>query len=137
VNKVPADVSETAEWHHAYERELLTREEETPVSAEENMALARRFLEAKIKGNLDAIMDAPDAEPEAFFEALGEEGGIVEERIVGESIRSPSAQVRCGPGGEYEALSTHDQLLGHQNYEVLQGGIGRRTSRNFPSQALR
>ena len=57
-------------------------------------------------------LEDPDAEVGAFFEALGEEGGIVEERIVGETIRSPSAQVRCGPGGEYEMLSTHDQLLG-------------------------
>ena len=28
------------------------------------------------------------------------------------SIRSPSVQMRCGPGGEYEVVSTHDQLLG-------------------------
>jgi ketosteroid isomerase-like protein len=37
-------------------------EEEAPVSAEENMALARRFLEAQVKGDLDAMdeMMAPD-----------------------------------------------------------------------------
>jgi predicted ester cyclase len=34
---------------------LLTREEEAPVSAEENLTLARRFIEAKIKGDLDAM----------------------------------------------------------------------------------
>jgi hypothetical protein len=57
-------------------------------------------------------LEDPDADADTFCAALGEEGGIVEERIVAESIRSPSVQMRCGPGGEYEVLSTHDQLLG-------------------------
>jgi PGM1 C-terminal domain len=57
-------------------------------------------------------LEDQDADADAFFGALGEEGGIVEERIVADSIRSPSVQMRCGPGGEYEVLSTHDQLLG-------------------------
>ena len=39
-------------------------------------------------------------------------GGIVEERIVGEEIRSPSVQLRVTPAGAVELLSTHDQLLG-------------------------
>ena len=43
---------------------------------------------------------------------LAEGGGIVEERIVGEEIRSPSVQLRVTPLGEVELLSTHDQLLG-------------------------
>jgi hypothetical protein len=38
--------------------------------------------------------------------------GIVEERIVGEEIESPSVQLRVLPGGAVELLSTHDQLLG-------------------------
>jgi serine phosphatase RsbU (regulator of sigma subunit)/ketosteroid isomerase-like protein len=43
-------------------RTRVGKEEEAPVSAEENMALARRFLEARGKGDLDAIeqMMAPD-----------------------------------------------------------------------------
>jgi hypothetical protein len=39
-------------------------------------------------------------------------GGIVEERITGTEIRSPSVQLRVLPGGRVELLSTHDQLLG-------------------------
>ncbi len=39
-------------------------------------------------------------------------GGIVEERIVGEELRSPSVQLRARPDGSVELLSTHDQLLG-------------------------
>ena len=57
-------------------------------------------------------LEDPDADADAFFGSLGEEGGIVEERIGADSIRSPSVQMRCGPSGEYEVVSTHDQLLG-------------------------
>ena len=39
-------------------------------------------------------------------------GGIVEERIVGEKLLSPSVQLRARPDGSVELLSTHDQLLG-------------------------
>ena len=49
---------------------------------------------------------------ERFVEKLLEHGGIVEERIVGEEITSPSAQLRVTPLGTVELLSTHDQLLG-------------------------
>lgn len=57
-------------------------------------------------------LEDPDAGTDAFFAALGVEGGIVEERILGQDVRSPSVQMRCGPGGEHEVVSTHDQLLG-------------------------
>lgn len=39
-------------------------------------------------------------------------GGIVEERILGEELLSPSVQLRARPDGSVELLSTHDQLLG-------------------------
>lgn len=42
--------------------------------------------------------------------ALG--GGVVEERLAGEEVRSPSVQLRITPLGELEVLSTHDQVLG-------------------------
>jgi hypothetical protein len=48
---------------------------------------------------------------ERFLERLAA-GGIVEELIVGEELRSPSVQMRVTPLGEVEQLSTHDQLLG-------------------------
>jgi hypothetical protein len=51
--------------------------------------------------------------PRAVYVAkLEEGGGIVEERITGEDLRSPSVQLRVLPGGQVELLSTHDQLLG-------------------------
>lgn len=39
-------------------------------------------------------------------------GGVVEERIMGVELRSPSVQMRVLPDGQVELLSTHDQLLG-------------------------
>ena len=49
---------------------------------------------------------------ETYLASFAEMGGIVEERIVGEEIRSPSVQLRVTPTGAVELLSTHDQLLG-------------------------
>ena len=49
---------------------------------------------------------------DSYTEALAERGGIVEERIAGEEVRSPSVQMRVTPLGRLEVLSTHDQLLG-------------------------
>jgi pheganomycin biosynthesis PGM1-like protein len=43
---------------------------------------------------------------------LAERGGIVEERIAGDEVRSPSVQMRVTPLGVLEVLSTHDQVLG-------------------------
>ena len=47
-----------------------------------------------------------------YVEMLESDGGIVEERIVGEELLSPSVQLRARPDGSVELLSTHDQLLG-------------------------
>jgi hypothetical protein len=49
---------------------------------------------------------------DSYVEALAERGGIVEERIAGGEVRSPSVQMRVTPLGALEVLSTHDQLLG-------------------------
>ena len=49
---------------------------------------------------------------DTFLAKLGQRGGIVEDRVTGEEIRSPSVQMRVTPLGEIEVLSTHDQLLG-------------------------
>ncbi|HEY2043111.1 MAG TPA: peptide ligase PGM1-related protein [Jatrophihabitans sp.] len=50
--------------------------------------------------------------PREVYLAKFAEGGIVEERIVGQEFRSPSVQLRITPQGTVELLSTHDQLLG-------------------------
>src|SRR6267143_4561705 len=48
----------------------------------------------------------------SYMKKLQERKGVVEERIIGEEIRSPSVQLRVTPLGVVELLSTHDQLLG-------------------------
>jgi hypothetical protein len=48
----------------------------------------------------------------AYLDRLAGGGGIVEERLEGAELRSPSVQLRVTPLGEVELLSTHDQLLG-------------------------
>jgi len=62
--------------------------------------------------------------PMAAYEAKFEEkGGIVEERIVGEELRSPSVQLRVRPDRSVELLSTHDQLLGGASGQSYLGCI--------------
>ena len=49
---------------------------------------------------------------ETYVAKFAEGGGIVEERITGQELQSPSVQLRVLPNGDVELLSTHDQLLG-------------------------
>ena len=51
------------------------------------------------------------------------DGGIVEERIVGEELLSPSVQLRARPDGSVELLSTHDQLLGGTSGQTYLGCV--------------
>ena len=57
----------------------------------------------------------------AYLDKLEERGGVVEERIVGDEVRSPSVQLRVTPLGELELLSTHDQVLGGPTGQVYLG----------------
>ncbi len=56
--------------------------------------------------------ELPDMPFDGYVAKLAERGGIVEERITGVELRSPSVQLRVTPLGDVELLSTHDQLLG-------------------------
>lgn len=67
--------------------------------------------------DLDRAIDAiepedGDATAEAFLAELEAQGGVVEERLAGVEVRSPSVQLRASPAGDVEVLSTHDQVLG-------------------------
>jgi hypothetical protein len=62
--------------------------------------------------------------PMAAYEAKFEQnGGIVEERIVGRELLSPSVQLRVMPDRSVELLSTHDQLLGGASGQSYLGCI--------------
>ena len=57
-------------------------------------------------------LEAPNLSRAAYFEVFERGGGIVEERITGIQLLSPSVQLRVLPDRSVELLSTHDQLLG-------------------------
>jgi hypothetical protein len=58
---------------------------------------------------------------EVYLAKFEEGAGIVEERITGEELRSPSVQLRVQPDGAVELLSTHDQLLGGASGQAYLG----------------
>src|SRR6478609_6019701 len=59
--------------------------------------------------------------PGWFLGDLGTGGGVVEEMVVGDPLRSPSVQVDLVPGGGVRVLATHDQVLGGGNGQVYLG----------------
>jgi hypothetical protein len=65
--------------------------------------------------------EVPGVSFDAYVEDLAERGGIVEERVAGEEVRSPSVQMRVTPLGRLEVLSTHDQLLGGPSGQAYLG----------------
>ena len=64
---------------------------------------------------------------EGYFSVLADEGGVVEAMIEGDTISSPSVQLRITPLGDVEVLSTHDQILGGDSGQVFLGSC-------FPAQ---
>lgn len=91
------------------------------ISGEGNASLKLEGLPvAGSAGELDAIQqrlttmkfEKPDITLEEYADKLLKRGGVVEERLKGAEIRSPSVQMRVTPLGELQVLSTHDQLLG-------------------------
>ncbi len=75
-----------------------------PGSPGEGPAIAQRLREM--------TFESPTTRYDDYAAKLARRSGIVEERIGGEELRSPSVQLRVTPLGEVELLSTHDQILG-------------------------
>ncbi len=70
----------------------------------------------------DALsLEDTEADVGDYLAALEDQGGIVEELIEGEDLRSPSAQLRISPSGRVDILSTHDQVLGGPNGQTYFG----------------
>jgi hypothetical protein len=78
----------------------------------------RSAVEARVRS---LAIEMPGATADNYFEVLAHEGGIVEERIVADEIRSPSVQLRITPLGDVELLSTHDQVLGGPTGQMFLG----------------
>lgn len=71
---------------------------------------------------IDAIsLEDPDTTIADYLDALDSQGGIVEERIEADDLRSPSVQLRLSPAGQVEILSTHDQVLGGPHGQTFFG----------------
>ena len=75
-----------------------------PGSSDERTAVLDRLRHMELESSTTPL--------EVYLAKFQEGAGIVEERITGEEIRSPSVQLRVLPDGSVELLSTHDQLLG-------------------------
>jgi PGM1 C-terminal domain len=75
-----------------------------------------------LEERLDRLpVEFPGVGIDEFFAMFEKGGGVVEEMIVADEIRSPSAQLRVTPLGEVELLSTHDQMLGGDSGQVFLG----------------
>jgi pheganomycin biosynthesis PGM1-like protein len=76
--------------------------------------LGNALVDLAAGDDLSTALELEDTEltVDEYLAALDDEGGIVEERIVGEPFRSPSVQLRMSPAGQVDIMSTHDQVLG-------------------------
>lgn len=72
---------------------------------------------------LGMTLEAENLSLEVYLAAFAEHGGIVEERITGTALTSPSVQMRALPDGTVELLSTHDQLLGGKSGQQYLGCV--------------
>jgi hypothetical protein len=84
-------------------------------SPDEAAAIAERILGMQL--------EAEDLATDVYLAAFEEHGGIVEERITGVKLESPSVQMRALPDGTVELLSTHDQLLGGKSGQKYLGCV--------------
>ena len=84
-------------------------------SPDEASAIAERILGMQL--------EAEDLALDVYLAAFEEHGGIVEERITGVKLESPSVQMRALPDGTVELLSTHDQLLGGKSGQKYLGCV--------------
>ncbi len=75
-----------------------------PGSTSERACIAQRLSTVAPDGDL--------VSPDAYLAKLAAGGGIVEERIEGVELRSPSVQLEVAPDGCAKLISTHDQILG-------------------------
>jgi hypothetical protein len=58
---------------------------------------------------------------QSFLRKFAQMGGIAEEMLVAEEVRSPSVQLRIYPGGRAVLVSSHEQVLGGKTGQVYLG----------------
>lgn len=86
------------------------------VSGEGNAVLDLRGLSTDrgaVRERLTQLkLEAKHWSVEQYLEKLAQYAGVLEQRVMGAPLTSPSVQLRVTPLGKVELLSTHDQLLG-------------------------
>lgn len=80
--------------------------------------LARRIAR-RLAGGL--VYEAANESWDRYQEKFGAMGGIVEEFLAGDEVRSPSVQCRIDPRRHIEEVSTHEQVLGGPSGQVFVG----------------
>jgi len=86
-----------------------------PGAADEPSSISERLADLRPESDTITVPD--------FLAAFERGGGIVEERILGRTLTSPSVQMRAAPDGTVELLSTHDQLLGGPTGQAYLGCV--------------
>ena len=84
-----------------------------PGASDERAAVMERLRNMELESRTTPL--------DVYLAKFEEGAGIVEERITGEELRSPSVQLRVQPDGAVELLSTHDQLLGGASGQAYLG----------------
>jgi hypothetical protein len=77
-------------------------------------------VEARVRG---LSPEDPTIDAAGYLEVFAADGGIVEERISGVEVTSPSVQMRVLPDRSLQLLSTHDQLLGGRTGQSYLGCV--------------
>ena len=85
-----------------------------PGDLQERAAVTERIAQMQLEAETTPL--------EVYLSKLAD-GGIVEERLTGDEILSPSVQLRITPSGQVELLSTHDQLLGGASGQSFLGCV--------------
>jgi PGM1 C-terminal domain len=91
-----------------------------PGSTDERAVVLDRLRHMELESTVTPI--------DVYLAKFQEGAGIVEERITGTEIESPSVQLRVLPDGTVQLLSTHDQLLGGASGQSYLGCV-------FPASA--
>jgi hypothetical protein len=116
------DVAAAAEWVRASSPAVgaVVVKLDDSGAGDGNVVVALRDDDGTARDPHEVLADVA-ALPDWFLGELGCGGGVVEEMVVGDRLRSPSVQVDLLPGGEVRVLATHDQVLGGDNGQVYLG----------------
>lgn len=89
-------------------------------SGQGNVIIERDDLRSPIVSSA-ATFCAAEESWASFEQKVSREGAIVEQLMRGTGMASPSVQLRIFPAGDFEVVSTHDQILGGPDDQVYLG----------------